>query len=662
VESACIHDSQGRVFASYGVCPVGSAGWFLPDRPGHRIIGGHMEVYAPITEAGEAIGVISLTASLDDVRAGFLRTVKLVGAAVLVAIALSILLGSRLSRSISQPLLHLADAAREVSEGGDYSIRVRKENDDEIGVLCDGFNEMLGQIQRRDTALEFLAAIEQAAEMIFITDPDSTIRYLNPAFEKATGYSREEVLGKMPYIFANGTQDAALIRELEKTVSRGDVWSGHIVNRRKDGTLFTAEATVSPVRDQSGAIVKYVTTQRDVTKEMEADERLRQAQKLEAVGQLAGGIAHDLNNVLTVINGHAELLLKRADGGSPELASSATQILAGGQRAAALVKQVLAFSRKQLLRPQILSPNAVVSEIEAMLRTLLSERIDLVLALDPAAGLVEADLTQVEQVIMNLAVNARDSMPDGGRLTISTANARRGRDHAGSLHDLEAGEYVMLAVSDSGVGMSPEVLNRVFEPFFTTKELGKGTGLGLSTVYGIVKQSGGEVEVESSPGIGTTFRVYLPVAKGSPEASVSGRSPDEATKQAGTETVLLVEDEVTVRDFLSSVLRDIGYTVLEVGNGNEALAAARAHHGPIHVALTDVMMPGMSGPELAQKLTAVRPDTQILFMSGYPDAMLGGGGLPPGTSFLAKPIRRDALATMMRETLGARRGGDEHRV
>jgi len=371
---------------------------------------------------------------------------------------------------------------------------------------------------------------------------------------------------------------------------------------------------------------------------------------MEAVGRLAGGIAHDFNNILTAITGYVDLLLEDLPPGDPRR-NDAQEVRKAADRAAGLTRQLLAFSRQQVLQPRVVGLNGLVTDIEKMLRRLLGEDIDLATRLDPALGAVKADPGQLEQVIMNLAVNARDAMPQGGKLTIETANAELDESYAREHFPATPGRYVLLAVSDTGVGMTPEVQAHLFEPFFTTKERGKGTGLGLATVYGIVKQSGGFIWVYTEPSHGSTFKVYLPRV----DASVQ---PREATAGAGakrgTETVLLAEDEAPVRAVARQVLERHGYNVLEAPSAEAALDLAQRYSGDIHVLLTDVVMPGLSGHDLAKQLVALRPNVRVIYMSGYTDdAITRHGVLEPGLAYVQKPFTPEGIARKVREVLDA---------
>jgi nitrogen-specific signal transduction histidine kinase/ActR/RegA family two-component response regulator len=388
----------------------------------------------------------------------------------------------------------------------------------------------------------------------------------------------------------------------------------------------------------------------DITERKRFEAQFRQAQKMEAIGALAGGVAHDFNNLLTVILGSCNFLLQDLSPGS--MRSDVEQIKKAGERAVSLTQQLLAFSRKQVLQPKILDLNDLVAETEKMLRRLIGEDIDLLTVPMPGLGLVKADPGQIQQVIMNLAVNARDAMPEGGKLTIETENVDIDQLYLLKHPEARIGRYVMLAVSDNGIGMDRETRARIFEPFFSTKEPGKGTGLGLATVYGIVKQSDGFIYVYSEPGKGATFKIYVPRVEG--EAVMPSGGGKEETESPGTGTVLVVEDESAVRGVVARVLRGKGYAVIEASDGAEALRAAREFSGEIHLVLTDVVMPGMSGRELISQIKAVRPGIKALFVSGYTgNAIVHHGILDSGVAFLQKPFTDDSLARKVREMIAS---------
>jgi PAS domain S-box-containing protein len=491
-------------------------------------------------------------------------------------------------------------------------------------------------------------AVEQAGESIVITDTDGRIEYVNPAFERISGYSRTEAIGRSTDFLKHEASDPALYQQLRTAMGNEQDWTGLIVNRRKDGTLYEEEAVISPVRDSSGHVVNFVAVKRDVTNERMMEEQLRQAQKMEAVGRLAGGVAHDFNNILTAILGYTDLLLTRAPEADP-VRRGLLEIRNAGDRAANLTRQLLAFSRRQVLQPKVTNLNEVVTGIDRLLRRLIGEHIYIRTHLTERLGNVKIDPGQIEQVVVNLAVNARDAMPNGGTLTFETANVEHGEGYALRHRSIRPGRYVMLAITDQGTGMDEATRSRIFEPFFTTKEKGKGTGLGLATVYGIVNQSGGHIWVYSEPGQGTTFKIYLP--RVDEAADVAAR--DDAAPEGGRgETVLLVEDDLAVRNITRTILCDRGYTVLEAADGEEGLEVARTHSGRIDLVLTDVVMPAMGGLEMVEKLTVLRPDSKTLLMSGYPEnAAQQNGTLASGTSFLMKPFRAETLLHKVRSVL-----------
>lgn len=490
------------------------------------------------------------------------------------------------------------------------------------------------------------AAIEQTAESVVITDTNGTIVYVNPAFEQITGYSRAEVVGKNPRLLKSNKHPTNFYQELWTTISSGLVWQGRFTNKKKDGTLFIEDATITPVRDKRGQIVNYVGVRRDVTREQQLEEQYQQAQKMEAVGLLAGGIAHDFNNILTVINGYTELVRSQLPSDS-SLQEPMSTVLQSGKRAANLVRQLLAFSRKQIIQPRVLELNALVLELNKMLRRVISENIYIETNLAQNLWSIMADPHQAEQIILNLAVNAQDAMPHGGHLTLETANVTLTTEDVANYSEIEPGEYVLLTVQDTGLGMSKEVKAHIFEPFFTTKEVGQGTGLGLATVYGIVKQNKGHIWVNSEENQGTSFKVYLP------RAAITATSVPEVAPEIlvrGTETILLVEDENPVREFIALVLREQGYTVIEAANGQEALQLAQEYSQEIHLLLTDMVMPGINGMVLAQRLLKNHPHLKTLIMSGYSTQLNAYHGTssdnPP---FIQKPFSREALLGKIRD-------------
>jgi len=519
------------------------------------------------------------------------------------------------------------------------------------GVVCVA-QDATARKQAEEELARLGMAVEQAGEAIIITDAEGTIQYVNPAFERISGYGRSEVMGGNPRILKSGKHDTDYYQTLWNTLRQGKVWTGTLINRKKDGMLFEEVAVISPVRDATGRIVNFVAVKRDVTHETEMEEQLRQSQKMEAVGQLAGGIAHDFNNLLTGILGYGDLLLNRVAGDGPAR-HDVEEIMKAAGRATALTRQLLAFSRKQVFQVKVTSLNDVVSNLDGMLRRLIGEDIDLRTSLREDLWNVRIDPGQIEQVLLNIVVNARDAMHDGGKITIETANVELGEKYLRSHIIVKPGPYAMLAISDTGCGMDEATQERIFEPFFTTKDPAKGTGLGLSTVYGIIKQSKGYIWVYSEPGMGTTFKIYLPKVFAGAEPVYAQPEP-LLSLSGGTETVLLAEDQDIVREMISDILRSNGYSVLLASDGVEAVQASEQYDGTIHMLLTDVVMPNMNGRELARRALRSRPQMKVIFMSGYAeDAIVHQGVLDADMHFLQKPFRPSELSKRIREVLDA---------
>ncbi|MBI4409434.1 MAG: response regulator [Gemmatimonadetes bacterium] len=497
-----------------------------------------------------------------------------------------------------------------------------------------------------------LAILESITDAFFALDKEWRFTYLNREAGRLLeqlGRTREELIGRNVWVEFQVRPDTKGGQQLRRAASEQVTVEFEAYYEPLD-RWFALHAY--PSKDGLSVFCRDITERRKAEEDRERlTDELRQAQKMEAVGRLAGGVAHDFNNVLTVIQGHTNLLLEDLPPANP-IRAELEEIRRSAERAAELTRQLLAFSRRQVLQPRVVNLNAVISEMEKMLRRLIGEDIDITTDLERSLGTTKADPGQLQQVVMNLVVNARDAMPGGGRLTIRTSNVELSDDDLRRLPYVQSGPYVLLQVSDTGLGMDKETQSRIFEPFFTTKEQGKGTGLGLATVYGIVKQSGGYIWVTSEPGQGSTFNIYLP------------RMADEVEKVAGadggrfvprgSETILLVEDEDPVRALVRKVLLRNGYRVLEAGNAADALGICDEYGGPVHLLVTDIIMPEMNGQELARRVALLRPGTRVLYMSGYTDSeVLDRGGVDPGTVFLQKPFTPEALAQTIREVLDA---------
>ena len=523
------------------------------------------------------------------------------------------------------------------------------------GVVCvarDISDRLKAERAHSETEAKYKMFIEQVAAVSYIAEVGfrGKWHYVSPQVESIFGYTPEEWLADSE----NWTrlvvdEDHALIEAAEENCARAKRFQAEYRLRRKDGrVIWVSDNAVFVPGSESHPLMEGLIV--DITERRVLEDQLQQARRMEAVGRFAGGVAHDFNNLLTIIKGYVELALNRI-GGQPELRGNIQQIADAADRAVTLVRQLLAFSRKQVLKPKVLDLNGVVMNMDKMVRRLMNENIEMRTSVDKNLGAVKADPGQIEQVILNLIVNARDAMPYGGKLCIETRNVQLESGIANDQASIKPGPYVMLSVRDTGVGISTETLPHIFEPFYTTKENGRGTGLGLSTVYGIVKQSGGHVSVTSEVEKGTTFKVYLPRVEETAQRLQKAERVEPATGGGG-ETILLVEDEPAVRELARTVLFEQGYTVIEAQNSEDAVRLAGRHRSEIHLLLTDVVMPGMSGRDLAKHLTALHPYLRVLYMSGYTNNVIAeNGALEEGLSFLQKPFTPKALAQRVRETL-----------
>ncbi len=620
-------------------------------------------------EGGSVYLVVGIPRSIALADVDVVQRRTIIGLVAIAALALAVAWvgGDRLIR---RPTTALLVAARRLG-GGDLTARTGLQHfPGELGDLARAFDDMAAGLQARrvetghaeeslrQSEERFRSAFEDSLVSMALQTLDGRYVRVNQAFCDLLGYTEAEVTASTYQALTHSDDVDADLAD-DRRMLAGEIRSYQREKRyvAKDKQVLWVLATVSLLRARDGHPLHFLVQVQDITPRKRAEAaraeletQLRQAQKMEAVGQLAGGIAHDFNNLLTVIEGRSQLLLRRLEPDDPQR-RQVQMIKSAADRAKVLTGQLLAFSRKQVRQVQVLDVNAVIRGLDEMLRRLLGEDIELLVVHGTDLGRVEADAGQLEQVILNLTVNARDAMPQGGRLTLETTNVTLDKAFVRQNLGAQPGEYVQLAVGDTGVGMDAETLARCFEPFFTTKGLAKGTGLGLATVYGIVKQHQGYIRVASDIGRGTTFSVYLP--RVTAPAEPPPPAPDvPAGVVGGSETILLVEDEAVVRAVTLEMLQAYGYRVLTAGHPAEALLMSERHPGPIDILVTDVVMPGLNGVELADRLTAVRPEMKVLYVSGYPgEALLGRAGPDPGRPFLPKPYMADALARKVREVL-----------
>ena len=504
--------------------------------------------------------------------------------------------------------------------------------------------------QMRDLNERLRAVIDGSPLAIFLLDLEGRVLSWNKAAELLFGWTEQEVLGRILPIFPPGAE--VELEERLELARRGEPLAQVEARRqKKDGSLVDVSTWTALLHDDNGQVQGIVAMMADTSQRKHLEEQFRHAQKMEAVGRLAGGVAHDFNNLLTVITGYTQLALNRI-GDHPQASSELRESLAAADRAASLTKQLLAFSRRQVVEPTVVDLNSLVLEMHRMLARVIGEDVELQVRLNPGVKPVRVDRGQIELVLLNLAVNARDAMPRGGILTIETANVDLGQEGQRNRMMEMSGQCVVLAISDTGIGMDPDVRVRIFEPFFTTKESGKGTGLGLSTSYGIIRQHGGDIWVYSEPGLGTTFKIYLPVAGES--ARQKHAEAVQAVTEGGAETILVVEDDAGVAAVMRETLSAKGYEVISACDPSEALAIVREHLAPIHLLLSDLVLNTMHGTELSRRVRALRPEIKVLYVSGYTDAAAAGQKFfEAGAAFLEKPFAPEVLARKVREVLGA---------
>jgi signal transduction histidine kinase/ActR/RegA family two-component response regulator len=676
VRLGCVFDAKGQLFASYQRagererCPRSP----MPD--GISLAEGVFSQSSAVMLDNERIGTLHLVASQTTLWNRLRLSALVLAIAVAASTLAAYLLSSRLQRLVSRPILDLATTAGHISERRDYTLRAPQHSTDEVGVAVGAFNHMLDRIQDADRALreagqqsrkqaQFLASIlDNMGEGLVVIDQQGEVLVWNAAAKRIVGPSPVGIG------FEQWPRHLGVLRDANQApLDAGDLplaraLRGEVVTDQElylEPTLVPrgrwVNASARPLRDEHGNLLGAISVFRDISLQKQAElelkaseAQLRQSQKMDAVGQLAGGIAHDFNNLLTAICGYgsfAHELLPPHHAARKDI----EEVLKAAERAATLTHQLLAFSRKQVLAPRLLDLNAALRASEQMLRRLIGENIDLSVRCGANLGRVVADSGQIDQVILNLALNARDAMPRGGRLTIQTSNVQVQAPAAHGQGNAPAGSYTKLTVSDTGVGMSEAVQARIFEPFFTTKAPGKGTGLGLSTVYGIVQQSGGHITVSSREGVGTTFDVYLPCTESGPADTVAP-PPASMAMPRGSETILLAEDEEQVRNLGQAILTKLGYEVLVARDGVEALELQARHQGSIHLLISDVVMPRMSGDELAQRLLERVPGIRILFVSGYTaDATLSSHLPANELTLIPKPFTAELLALKTREIL-----------
>jgi PAS domain S-box-containing protein len=614
------------------------------------------ELSASLVQDIDDIVEIEKQSGLEDIRRAQLQaTLTLVTSSVL-ALVTAGLLGLWVTRNIAGRLEKL-DFAVQALARGEFQHQVTVSGNDEIARLSHAFNAMSSRLHGLHDALRlseahFRSLIENARDFILVLDANGTVQYASPSMERE--FARHGSLIAKNIVSLVEPDDADVLRTSLALLSGSEVPQESIEFRLRsvDGTLRILDTHASNLL-QDQVIAGIVFNVRDITERRRIEGQFRQAQRMETIGTLSGGVAHDFNNLLTIIRGYSAELLKSLSA-VPEALLPDQRIDEAAERAAVLTGQLLAFSRRQVLQPKIFDLNALVANLDQMLRRLIGENIDMRTLAGGEGFLVKADAGQIEQVIMNLVVNARDAMPHGGKLTLATTNLDLDQAFVAKRQGMLPGPYVLLAISDTGHGMDAETQAHIFEPFFTTKGLGKGTGLGLSTVYGIVKQSGGYIWVESEPDRGSTFQVFLPRVR-EPADSLPEAAPpvqDQPQNLDGHETVLVVEDEPQIRELVVMMLTSCGYAVLTADDSSHAATLSKNHAGPIHLLLTDVVMPGISGRELARQLAALRPEMKVLLTSGYtPDSIVQHGVLEPGLYFLQKPFTLNTLSSKVREVL-----------
>ena len=554
-------------------------------------------------------------------------------------------------RSGEIPLFHMEQ--RYIRKDGtvvwaDTQITVLRDKDGQL-INTIGWVQDITDRKRVEAEHELLTtAIEQAAEVVIVTDAQGAIQYVNPAFELTTGYSRREALGQNPRVLKSGNHDENFYKAMWQTIIGGKTWKGRLTNKRKDGTYYTEEATISPVLDSAGIIENYVAVKRDITRELNLEVQFIEAQKMEAVGQLAGGIAHDFNNILSAITGYGYLLQTKLDRNDP-LQADVEQILESANRAADVTRSLLVFSRKQIINPLPWDVNDLLRKSVKLLSRFIGEDIEIVVDLTDEDVICLVDAAQMDQVLMNLATNARDAMPKGGRFVLSTKRVTLDETSLEGNYYIKPGAYALISISDTGIGMDQETESKIFEPFFTTKPTGKGTGLGLAMVYGIIKKLDGYIEVKSEISKGTTFLIYLPLTQRIKDVI---KNEDESLPEVGSEAILVAEDDEKLRDLYHTVLSSSGYAVILASDGDDAIRQFTENKDKIQLAMLDMIMPKKSGKEVYDAIKRVKPEMKVIFVSGYTaDRMDEDILVEKNVNFICKPVSPKYLLRKVRDVL-----------
>ncbi|MBI5905212.1 MAG: response regulator [Deltaproteobacteria bacterium] len=661
---AMLLDNRGQVLAHTDRSRLGQYVLDLPADPRESVLSRSaalVDVVVPAMLSGKQVGWARVGIGQRQAGRKLMEITRNGVFYALVAVFIGSLLALLVGKRITRRLYRIRSVMDEVG-AGNYQARSDLAGADEAAGMAANFNRMLDILEERDREVKrsedrYRTLIQNIHSAIVVHGPGTEVIASNSFAQTVLGLTEEQMRGKdandpaWSFLREDGTgmpvEEYPVSRVVATCRPVRDCVVG--ISRPGKGAVVWVLANAEPVVDDDGGLSRVLVNFVDITERKSLELRYIQSQKMEAVGRMAGGIAHDFNNLLTVTIGYCDLALARI-GSTDPLRHDLAEIRKASDRCASLTRQLLAFSRKQILVPKVISLNGIVADMDKMLRRLLGEDIELVSVAGKGLRNVKADPGQIEQVIVNLAVNSRDAMPRGGKLTFEASNVVLDESYTGDHKYISPGPYVMLAVSDTGCGMDKEMLARIFEPFFTTKE--KGTGLGLSTVYGIVKQSGGHINVYSEPGVGTTFKIYFPpVDEPVADAVRAAALPQEELR--GDETVLVVEDEDLVRQMVRGILEQYGYGVLEARSGGEAIDLCSRHRGTIHLMLTDVVMPGMNGVELSKRLAPIQPGMKVLFMSGYTvDAIVHQGILESGIAFLQKPFSMDSLAHKLREVLG----------